>query len=59
MPAMMKPTWPADSCGKDCERGENTPMSSTSCTESVAIRRILSFGFRVPLTTRTSITTPT
>src|SRR5471032_1638862 len=59
MPAITKPTCPADSACSDTERGANTPTSSTSCTESVAIKRILSFGFSVPLTTRTSMTTPT
>jgi hypothetical protein len=59
MPAMMKPTWPADSSGSETERGVKTPMFSTRFTDSVAISRILSFGRRVPLTTRTSITTPT
>ena len=59
MPAMTKPTWPADSSGSDCERGLNTPTDSTSWVDSDAISRIFSFGLRVPLITRTSITTPT
>jgi hypothetical protein len=37
----------------------NTPTCSTGCCAPVAIILILSFGRSVPLTTRTSITTPT
>ena len=59
MPAMMKPTCPADSVSRATDFGVNTPTLSTRCWEPVAISRIFSFGRRVPLMTRTSITTPT
>ena len=39
--------------------GAYTPTCSTRCVAPVAIMRILSRGATVPLTTRTSITTPT
>jgi hypothetical protein len=59
MPAMMKPTCPADSDSRFFDFGVNTPTCSTGYCAPVAIMRILSLGRSVPLTIRTSITTPT
>ncbi len=59
MPAITKPTCPACNDSRGSDLGENTPTCSTRCCEPVAISRTLSLGLRVPLTTRTSITTPT
>jgi len=59
MPEITKPTCPADSDSRGVDLGVNTPTCSHSTAEPVAIRRILSLGRSVPLTTRTSITTPT
>jgi len=59
MPAMMKPTSPADSDSRPTAFGVKTPTCSQLNVAAAAIRRILSRGFRVPCITRTSITTPT
>jgi hypothetical protein len=59
MPAMMKPTSPAESDSRILLFGVKTPICSTKCVALVAISVILSLGRTVPLTTRTSITTPT
>ena len=59
MPAMMKPTWPALSSGRSTDLGLKTPTCSTKWVEPLAIKVILSLGLRVPLITRTNITTPT
>ncbi|MCY1245991.1 hypothetical protein D9M68_948600 [compost metagenome] len=59
MPAMTKPTWPAVSASRWIDLGVNTPTCSTRCCAPVAISRTLSLVRSVPLTTRTSITTPT
>ena len=59
MPAIIKPTSPADSDDFWKDLGVNTPTSSHRCTSPVAIKRILSFGLSEPSTTRTNMTTPT
>ena len=59
MPAMMKPTSPADSDGRATAFGVNTPTCSQLYVAPVAISRILSLALSVPSITRTSITTPT
>ena len=59
MPVMMKPTCPAESVSRGDERGVKTPSWSHWCWASVAIMRMRSRVLSVPLTTRTSITTPT
>ncbi|MNR49173.1 hypothetical protein D3C85_1685120 [compost metagenome] len=59
MPAITKPTCPAESDSRGIDFGENTPTCSTRCCAPVAISSTLSFGRSVPLTTRTSMTTPT
>ena len=59
MPAITKPTWPADSSGRSTDFGLNTPTCSTKWLEPLAIKVIFSLGLSVPFTTRTNITTPT
>ena len=59
MPAMMKPTSPAESSSRATDLGVNTPTCSQLNVAPAAISRILSLGFSVPSITRTSITTPT
>ncbi|MNT18426.1 hypothetical protein D3C72_1536310 [compost metagenome] len=59
MPAMMKPTSPADRCGRCCDFGVNTPVCSHRWVAPEAISRILSLGLSTPLMMRTSMTTPT
>ncbi|CFN73362.1 Uncharacterised protein [Bordetella pertussis] len=59
MPAMTKPTSPADNSGRGCDLGVNTPICSHRCVAWDAISRILSLGLSTPLTMRTSMTTPT
>ena len=43
MPAMMKPTSPADRCGRCCDFGVNTPVCSHRWVAPDAISRILSW----------------
>ena len=59
IPAIIKPTSPAESDAFWKDLGVNTPTSSHKCTAPVAIKRILSLGLSVPSTTRTNMTTPT
>ena len=59
MPAMMKPTSPADSSSRATDFGVNTPTCSQLWMEPPAISRSLSRGRSTPCITRTSMTTPT
>ena len=59
MPAMTKPTSPAVNCVRVRDFGVKTPTCSQRWFAPVAMRVILSLGFKVPFTTRTSMTTPT
>ncbi len=44
MPAMTKPTSPADNCGRSTDLGVNTPTCSVRCCAPLAMKRILSLG---------------
>ena len=59
IPAIIKPTSPADREVFCNDLGVNTPTCSHKNSVRVAIKRILSFGFNTPSITRTNITTPT
>ena len=59
MPAMTKPTSPADNFSRCSDLGVNMPTCSHKKVALLAISNILSFGFNTPSTKRTSITTPT
>ena len=59
MPAMTKPTSPADSDSRVARLRREHADLLAQCTAAVDISRIWSFGFSAPSTTRTSITTPT
>ena len=59
MPAITKPTSPADSSGSATDFGVKRPSLSITWLRPVDITRILSPSFSVPFITRTSDTTPT
>ena len=59
IPAITKPTSPADRAVFCNDFGVNTPTCSHKCCAPVAIKRIFSLGLSTPSITRTNITTPT
>ncbi len=59
MPPMTKPTSPGLSEAAGTDLGVNRPTLSTRCARPVDMTRIFSPALVVPLTTRTSVTTPT